>query len=235
VVSIEERKSLRIRADVALIQGIFGFGGERQGVIHHLNLSANEQVNEGHIPQACNGLVLVGGMQPSAQALKVAADRGAVGFVTGSIDDRAMVSFLGFDIGVAVTGDENVSMSVIVTEGFGALPMASRSDELFRKANGKSCSINGTTQVRAGAVRPEVLVFEAGLGDQDSGGVERRGLELGSRVKVIRVPYFGMNGVIEELPRAAVQIETGASARVARVKLDNGAVVMVARANLELV
>jgi hypothetical protein len=41
-------------------------------------------------------------------------------------------------------------------------------------------------------------------------------------------------GVIEELPHELVRIETGASVRVLRAKLDDGRQVTVPRANVEL-
>jgi transcription antitermination factor NusG len=61
------------------------------------------------------------------------------------------------------------------------------------------------------------------------------GLTVGSLVRVIRVPYFGQRAVITALPRELERIETGASARVAKVTLEaDGSEVTVPRANLEL-
>jgi hypothetical protein len=58
---------------------------------------------------------------------------------------------------------------------------------------------------------------------------------VGSIVRVIRVPYFGLRAEILELPRELTVIETGAMARVAKARLiESGQVVTVPRANLEL-
>ena len=96
---------------------------------------------------------------------------------------------------------------------------------------GSKASINGATQVRAGALRPEIICRPSGAAGVESLQV---GLAPGSRVRLIRVPFFGMQGTIKELPSELIQIETGARARVARVTLDiDGREVLVPRANLE--
>jgi hypothetical protein len=62
-------------------------------------------------------------------------------------------------------------------------------------------------------------------------------LRVGGRVRIIRVPYFGLQGEIVELPKEPKAIATGALARVALVRLVDslGETVLVPRANLEVV
>jgi hypothetical protein len=164
-----------------------------------------------------------------------ARDAGAVGFVTGSIDDHTLREYVGRDIGVAVTGDENISMTLIVTEGFGPLPMGQRVWETLRAMNGARASLNGATQVRAGAVRPEIISaahVQFGSSIREEAGAT--GLQVGSRVRLIRVPFFGQSGTVEDLPHDPQRIETGAWSRVLTARLDDGRIVTVPRANVEL-
>jgi len=42
------------------------------------------------------------------------------------VSDETLRQYVGYDIGVAITGQENVPMTLILTEGFGELPMARR-------------------------------------------------------------------------------------------------------------
>lgn len=236
VVAIEEGKAITIETEASLVQGIFGVGGERQGRIKNLEVALEDPITEKDIPEKISGTVLVGGNAPTAGALARAASLGAVGFIAGSIDDKALADYLGYDIGIALTGDEDISMTLIVTEGFGHIAMAERTSDLFKKCEGLEASLNGATQVRAGAVRPEIIVSKAfeklpyGKEEVKSAG----GLEVGSRIKIIRFPYFGMNGTVVDLPHDAERIETGARTRVLKAKLDEGDVVTVPRANVEL-
>lgn len=235
VVAVEAKKSVTIETEAALAQGIFGVGGERSGVITPLAVARDAVVRPEDLPVDCRGKILIGGKCPTPVTLAEAQRRGAVGFVVGSIDDRTLASYVGFDVGVAVTGDEGVTMSLIITEGFGEIPISERITELFKPLAGYQASVNGTTQVRAGAVRPEIIV--PGALDVESAtatDVLARGLTLGATVRLIRFPFFGLQGQVTELPHSLERIETGAHARVLRVKLADGPVVTVPRANVEL-
>lgn len=232
--SVIEDRGIVVEETATFVQGIFGVGGERVGMVQVLPVPCSKKIDESDIPEVVQGAILVGGHSPSLAALQRAQERGAVGFVTGSIDDVTLRQFVGYDIGVALTGDESVSMTLIVTEGFGRIPMNSRIVEILQAVNGRRASMSGATQVRAGALRPEII-SSAREQAPVSVHVESRGLALGSRVRLIRVPYFGMHGVVSDLPQELVVIETGAYARVARVTLDDtGIEVLVPRANLEI-
>ena len=234
VESVDEGRSVVIGTQATFVQGIFGVGGERNGVIRLLLIDSGTPVLPAHIPTDARGSILVGGHSPLIEALRAAMAAGAVGFVTGSIDDRILSSFVGHEIGVAITGDEEVPMTLIVTEGFGAIPMNPQILSVLGRVAGTSASINGATQVCAGALRPEIICRAADEGGSHGEGLGAGGLAPGSRVRLIRVPYFGMQGTVQELPHELARLETGAVARIARVKLDDdGRVVDVPRANLE--
>jgi hypothetical protein len=233
IVALEPDKAVTIEATVTFVQGIFGVGGERLGQLKVLPISVDTRLDTAHIPADCSQAVIVGGHSPTIGAIKAAVARGAVGLVTGSIDDPTLRAYIGYDLGIALTGDEAIPMTLIVTEGFGEIPMSSRVLNALQPVDGKNVSINGTTQVRAGAQRPEIVVWEpSNRSTEDAGAV--RGLAVGARVRLIRVPFFGLQGVVEELPRELMQLETGAFARVLKARLDDGRVVQVPRANIEL-
>jgi hypothetical protein len=234
VVEVGARHSVTVETTAAYVQGIFGVGGERWGALELLNVPADKHLSVEDVPADCAGKILIGGCRPTAEVLSQAALRGAKGLVTGSIDDRALASYLGFELGVAVTGDEPISMSVIVTEGFGALPIGSRVLSILRPLHGQVCSINGTTQVRAGAIRPEVIVP---LGEVKLEGNQKRSdLVVGARVRIIREPHFGTEGIVTEMPSAMAAIPTGAHCRILKLALQtSGEEVVVPRANVELV
>jgi len=236
VVEVVGARSVVIEAEVAFVQGIFGVGGEQVGTVQLLNLDPTTKITEVNIPDRAPGAILIGGHSPSSAAITKARDAGAVGFITGSIDDRALRDYVGRDIGVAVTGDEDVSMTLIITEGFGSLPMGQRVWSILRSLHGARASLNGATQVRAGALRPEIVsLTPADSAEHVTGSCGTAGLVEGAKVRLIRVPFFGYTGIVEELPHDLQQIETGAWARVLKARLDDGRVVVVPRANVELV
>ncbi len=235
IIAVREGKSVTVEARAAFIQGIFGVGGERHGFLRLLDVRNDQVLGRDDIPDDVGGAVLLGGTRPSIDAIRKAAEGGAKGLIVGSVDDRALKSYLGYDLGVALTGDEDIPMTLIVTEGFGMIPLAERIVSLCSGLQGQPVSINGATQVRAGAMRPEIIIAS----DVETGDAalpaHEEGLHPGSRIRVIRVPYFGSLGTVVELPQQAVKIGTGAFARVLRAELDDGRTVTVPRANVEII
>jgi len=231
---IIEEEGAVIRARGALIQGIFGVGGERRG---HLRVAVDgpEAVLHAEDIGECEGCVLVAGAGAESAAIAAAAEAGAVGLVVGAVRDEALREYVGHDIGVAITGQEDVLMALILTEGFGELPMARRTWELLTSLEGRLASIDGATQIRAGVIRPEIIVTREGGAEDAEQELPAQVLSVGSRVRVIREPHFGALGRVIELPAEPTEIETESKVRIAMVELDNGDEARVPRANLELI
>jgi len=237
VVKVLPQEGAVIETQGALIQGIFGVGGERRGTLRVLVGSPNETLTAQHIPNDVAGQILVGGAAVEADAITRAAERGAVGIVAGGIRDTDLIRYLGRDIGVAITGSEDIPLSIIVTEGFGAIQMASRTFRLLKSLEGKTASINGATQIRAGVIRPEIIVplEDPSHLPESPPAREAQMLDIGSAVRIIREPYFGRLGTVVELPPELMEIESGTHARVLKAKLDDGTVAVVPRANVEII
>lgn len=234
VLNVEQKKSATIEGRGGLIQGIFGVGGEQIGKLIALDVGIDQRVSVEHLPLQCDGCILVGGICPSSEVLLKASERGAVGFVTGSIEDASLKGFLGYDVGIAMTGSEPITMSVMITEGFGELNLHGHIMEIARLYNGSEASINGTTQIRAGALRPELLIFPEDSKLNMEPIEKDKGFYEGARIRGTREPYFGKTGTIKKLPVEVELLETGIEARVAVVKFDNGVEASVPRANLEM-
>lgn len=218
----------------ALVQGIFGVGGERQGRLRLAVATPEEVLNTDAILPEMVGEILVGGANLTSGALRRAAEVGVVGLVVGAIVDQDLIDFLGYDIGVAITGHEKINLTLILTEGFGSIPMARRTFDLLRSLEGQSASINGATQIRAGVIRPEIIVPQT-LEGGTSSKADNHNLDLGTPIRLIREPYFGLLATVAALPTELVRIPTGADVRVLEATLTNGERVIVPRANVEII
>lgn len=237
IVDVFKNEGVVVEAKASLVQGIFGIGEERIGILKVIADSPDFVVEEEVIKEEYKNMVLVGGSFVTANALRKAAKIGVKGIVVGGIDDKNLRDFLGYDIGVAITGNEGKGITLVITEGFGRLSMAKRTFELLKSLEGKKCSISGATQIRAGVIRPEVIVPEESLqveGNEEE--VQKGGLIIGkTRVRIIREPYFGRIGTVVSLPAELQKIETEASVRVLDVQFDDGSRVTVPRANVEII
>jgi hypothetical protein len=221
----------------AFIQGIFGIGGERQGEIAMAVLSPDAELTTDLLDESCAGRILIGGAFLGLPALRKAIALNVAGIITGGFNYEDLRPILGYDLGVAITGSEEIATTMIVTEGFGRIAMAGRSFELLKRHVGKVASINGATQIRAGVIRPEVIIPLA-AGDQagiQHGAEALTGITEGSLVRVIRAPHFGVMGRVTALPPELATMESGTLVRTAEVELDGGERILLPRANLEMV
>ena len=228
-----------VENDVLMVQGIFGIGGETQGEIHVACKDHGETLVPEMITPGMKGAVILGGARMTVAALRKAIEIGAAAVVSGGIDDQDLKELLGKDLGVAITGSEKIGLTVIVTEGFGDIAMASRTWRLLADKAGRVASVNGATQIRAGVMRPEILVpLEAGEneGDVDPSLAHEAGvLEIGTTIRVIRDPYFGKLGEVASLPAEPAVLGSGSKARVLEVRFSDGGTAVVPRANVELI
>jgi len=219
----------------AMVQGIFGVGGERYGTIRVATSGPNEVLDVQHIKDNDAGMILVGGSGVTLSALRKASDVGALGIIVGGVKDSDLIEFLGYDIGVAITGQENISLTLVVTEGFGFLAMADRTFNLLKLIEGQKASINGATQIRAGVIRPELIAPNDQATGTTSIATSGQDLGVGASIRIIREPYFGRLGTVTDLPAQLMVVESGTEVRVLKAKLDNGEEVVVPRANIEII
>jgi hypothetical protein len=235
VVEVLPEEGAIIETRGAMVQGIFGVGGERVGEVRVAVHGPDQALHADSIHESDKGKILVGGSGVSYDAIQKASSLGVLGLIAGGVKDSDLIRFLGYDIGVAITGQESISLSLLVTEGFGYLTMAHRTFELLKSLEGTTASLNGATQIRAGVIRPELVVpLPALTGDApvaQSGGE----LKAGTPIRIIREPYFGALGSVTELPAHLVRLESGTEVRVLKAKLEDGDEVTVPRANVEII
>ena len=233
VVEADEGEHVTVEVTGSFIQGIFGVGGETYGRIIVASDDPTGILDENSFTEEMKGAVVVGGSLITYEGLQKAIKCGVNAVVVGGFDDADLKKFLGFDLGVAITGHEELGLTLVLTEGFGQIPMADKTFALLKECEGKNASVNGATQIRAGVMRPEVIVArdeEASMKENEAKLI----LDIGTRVRVIREPYFGLFGTVTALPAELTKLPTESLARVLDLKFDDGTVATVPRANVEI-
>ena len=236
IVEVIPLQGVVVETDCSLVQGIFGIGGETRGEIVIAVTSPDEVLTPRHLTPAMKGKVVVGGSFISSEALTRAKEVGVAGLVIGGIHDKDLRALLGYDLGVAITGTEQVGFTLILTEGFGTIPMAGKTFNLLSAHAGQQASISGATQIRAGVIRPEIIIPKGTSGAQAVAALpEREGIRIGDQVRVIRDPLFGKIGEVASLPSDLQKIPTESDVRVMEVRFPDGSRAMIPRTNIELI
>ena len=237
VVKVIPNEGVVMEATATFIQGIFGIGGEANGELLVVVGSPDEELSERLVKPEHKGKILVGGSLVTAGAFKKAREYGVVGVVAGGFHDKDLRDVLGKDLGVAITGTENLGTTLVITEGFGSIPMAQKSFDVLRSRQGERASISGATQIRAGVIRPEIIIpFKAGEeGASDAAAEKDKSLKPGDPVRVIREPYFGEIGRVKSLPHELAKVGSETKVRILEVDFGDGKGVVIPRANVETI
>ena len=234
VAEVIPKEGVIIETNAALIQGICGISGERHGKIRVAIGTPEDVLTAETISPNDKGKILIGGSLVTYDAIEKALQVGAIGVVAGGIEGNCLSRFIGYEMGVAITGEEEVGLTLIITEGFGKMSMSSRTFSLLKEFDDHEAAINGTTQIRAGVLRPEIIIPHKLVLNKSEEELSR-GMVPGTPIRIIGDPYFGKIGTVLSLPVQLKKVETGSDVRVVDIKLEDGEIVTVPRANAEII
>jgi hypothetical protein len=237
IVETHPGQGVTVECACSLVQGIFGIGGETSGELVIAVATPQEALTPAHLTPAMKGKIVVGGSFLSAEAMRRAKELGIIGLVVGGIHDQDLRALLGYDLGVAITGTEQVGFTLILTEGFGTIPMAQKTFTLLSAHAGEKAAISGATQIRAGVIRPEIIIPAKARSVPSTGDVlpQRGGIQIGDPVRIIRDPLFGKIGQVSALPPDLQKIPTESELRVLEVTFPDGSHTVLPRTNIEVI
>jgi hypothetical protein len=239
IVEITPTQGVVVESRCAFVQGIFGVGGETAGTIALAVSTPDEVLTAAHLTSEHQGQIVVGGALAQKETFVRARALGISALVVGGVHDHDLRDLLGYDLGVAITGTEKIGFTLIITEGFGTIPMAKRTFDLLSAKVGHKASCSGATQIRAGVIRPEVIIPVASASESNiqspKSKVSEGGIQAGAVIRIIREPYFGVIARVKNLPSELQQIPTESHVRVLIATLPDGQEVTIPRANVEMI
>ncbi len=153
VTHIQPKRSVAVTYNGTTVHGIIGFAAEASGRLRVLG-------NATRLAECGTGDVVCS-LEPISLAFLQDATRLKVsGVIAPSMHNNDLISFLGIEIGVALTGNEAIPFPVLFTEGFGEFSMHPLYRDFLSSKDGAACYINGHTQIRAGVVRPKIVITQ---------------------------------------------------------------------------
>ncbi len=224
---------VEVTAEVAQVQGIFGLGGEVFGTLTMVSGNPSDPMKASQVLGEHRGAVLVGGGKVTAEVLRRMIQVGVSAVVAASASGNDLIEIVGDTLNPASTGNEEIGITLVLTEGFGELSMAEHTFELLEQLGGAEVAVNGTTQIRAGVMRPEVISSPLENAKRQPYPNER--IQAGSRVRVVRGSAFGETGHVLAVPEETHPIASGATSLVFEIELDDKTRVVIPRPNAELI
>jgi len=208
-----------IEATGAFMEMGWGNGKEAYGVLRVVVRSPRHPIRSKHIDAAAQGAVLAGGSHLDEETLALAVEMQVRGIIVGGIPP-SMIPLV-----------EAVDFPVVTTEGISTAPMSQVYFDLLRSLDGREASISGRMRRRWGSERPYVMVPMPTRGATPVN--PEAPLVIGSRVRVLRGPYTGASGVVSDIPKSWIQLETGARLPGVQVDLGGKEFALIPFVNLE--
>ena len=221
VVEIPDSSTMIIEGYGYRYQGVFGFGSEQIGFLKVFD-QLNRDLEADDLSEDDREKVLLVKHGISLEALKRAEELEVKGLILGRINPKTLREYSHEDP-LTVFGQRlDLPFTIILMQGFGS-PMPDSLFDQIKTHENMLVALDGSTQLRAGVQRPQVLfpLAESLPEDYVEPGVAKD-IEVGDRVIFVREPHFGKSATV--LAKSAQLKETPAKTKAAMLtlQLDDG-------------
>jgi hypothetical protein len=222
VTQVLPEKGVVIRTAGALIQGVWGNGRIDNGLMVNLLEKPDDVLNPERLDVSLRGSVILGGHVRDVETLRAAAELPVRGLILSSLLSPLIVTAY------------QMRYPIIVTDGFGAMPMNSAAFKLLTTNNKREATVNAEHFDRYSGNRPEVIIpLPVSTDPPEPNSFET--FSVGQTVRLRRPPSAGAIGTLSLLPAGLSTLPSGLRAPAAEVKLENGETLLVPLVNLEVV
>jgi len=221
IIGTDGTRTVTVEATGALVQGIWGNGKQEFAMLRTVG-GAGERIRSDQLDINLRGALLIGGILEQAGTLQQMTQLTVRGLVVGSVTSDLVTQLM------------RLPFPVVVTEGFGEIPMNNAAYALLTTNAGREAAIDGRMGDNFSEQRPE-LIIPLPAGRKSDLPDEVVTLSAGTRVRVVRPPHAGAVGTIRDLPAKAVDYPSGLLARSALVELEGVGTRSVPLANLDVV
>lgn len=221
VVSLIPGRGAVIESTGALAQGVWGNGKINSGQLRVLIKKVEDILTVDQLDIDLRETVVFAGFCGDEQVLRAAADLPLRGLILSS-----MASSL-------IPLAEELSIPIVILEGFGLLPVNSSAFNLLITSDRREITLNAEKIDKYALQRPEVFISLP----VNQTVHEPRDATLfspGQKVRVVRAPYQSQIGTLITLKPGLEVLPNGIKATSAEIELENSIRVKLPLANLEV-
>lgn len=222
VTQIIPERGVVIQTTGALVQGVWGNGRVDAGVMINMAETPDMLLTVNRLDVSMRGSIIVAGEVKEAATLQAAAELPVRGMILGSLFPSLLSTA------------REMSYPIVLTDGFGALPMNSAAYRLITTNAKREATLNAEAFDRYSGARPEVIIPLPAVSELP----QPRDVEVfapGQSVRLRRQPAVGLIGTIIDLRSGLTVFPSGMRASAAEVRLENGEQMLIPLVNLEVV
>ncbi len=222
IVEILPNRGAVIQTAGALIQGVWGNGRIDSGLLVNLAEKPDGILTVGKLDISLRGSIILAGMVKDVETLQAAADLPVRGLILSSLFPSL------------IQKAREMRYPIMVTDGFGSLPMNSAAYKLLSTNAKREVTVNAEIFDRYSGARPEVII-PLPISSNPPSPREVETFAPGLQVRMRRPPFMGMIGSIVSVKPGLSVLPSGLRAPAAEVKLENDQTVVAPLVNLEVV
>jgi hypothetical protein len=221
VEAIIEDRGIVLQTTGAFIQGVWGNGLVGFGPLKIQASRPEDVIIRDRLDFSLSGSVVLAGYCDDPAVLQAATQIPLGGLILSSMASSLIPLAL------------ETPFPIIITEGFGLLPMNSAAFTLFLQHDRREVSLLAESYDRLVGTRP-VIVVPIETDDTVDVPRERVYFRPGARVRVIRPPHRSQIGTLIALRNGVDILPNGVRAATSEIRLMNGTRVVLPLANLEI-
>ena len=222
VIEVVANRGVVIQTAGSLIQGIWGNGRIESGSLVNLAEKPEGVLTSGRLDVSLRGSVILGGLVQDVDTLKTAAELPVRGLILSSIHPAL------------VQKAREMRYPIIVTDGFGTMPMNSVAYKLLSTNAKREVVVNAEVYNRYSGSKPEVII-PLPISSDPPAPSDVVTFAPGLQVRMRRPPAVGMIGTITAIKPGLTTLPSGLRAAAAEVQLENEQTVIAPLVNLEVV
>ena len=221
VVDLIGERGVIIETSGALIQGVWGNGRINYGLLSIQALAPDALLAAEQLDVSLRGTVIFGGICIDEQTLLAADELPVRGMILASMDSALVPLAL------------RLSYPIILIEGFGHLPLNPQAFKLLASSERREVALNAEPWNRLAGTRPEI-VLAAPSQTAHQPPLDTATYTTGQTVRITNRPYQGQLGMLAAVHPGLIRLPSGITAPAADVRLENGELVLIPLANLEI-
>ena len=222
IIEIIPNRGAVIQTAGALIQGVWGNGRIDTGLLVNIAEKPDGVLTTGRLDVSLRGSILLAGMVKDAETLQAAAELPVRGLILSGLYPSL------------IQQAREMRYPIMVTDGFGPLPMNSAAYKLLSTNAKREVTVNAEVYDRYSGARPEAII-PLPTSSNPPAAREVETFAPGLQVRMRRPPSLGMIGSIIAVKTGLTLLPSGLRAPAAEVKLENGENIVAPLVNLEVV